>query len=1605
MKRKKKSCIGLSNCSFEQFKGNHLAICLTPSLFGIHLFLTLTAIHHCYPYPLTLLEGIDFLKQTDAILDDDIFAILKRVCSYLFFCVKNDNFEFVKSYENAERAGKAKGSQRAQVGQAAQGISAVEAATDATAASAAAPARVTPWRNAPHGKSETTMNYEFEDEDFIIVKNINRLLLNKLIEDYVGYPWLCLTLTEYLNDLDYLMNKQGRSKKEEEKEAAKEPAMEAAGEEAKEEEKKEINARKKVYKLVKKITQVKKTHQLHTSRGGQPNGGGKKAIHKLEAKNKYINYLFCYYNNFFLSSNGGNGENAQGEDVIVLDPVDNAYRWIYTDEEHPSGVCAEEGEKHPKREKHLDREKRVRMSSGVSPPTKRNAHLKRRRKCYGVRGVDGQEGVEGKQEVPSHTERHGPFHEQVQISPGKDHPVHCEQMCDPSEGDKGRAAKRGRRCEEKRQKRRLERRLQRRLERRQQRCQQRPSQRRGAPREESPLRHLYKALCDFLSTKYETSKLLKFMDEYRDMYAWKPPPFYWKILSSKYVVKEILKLYEDRYLDPFLSCLYEDYVNKYYFDDEESSNIATYTSNFNVFTLRVSEEIQKFLLLEEPEEEEAVFRICKNICVSENSYIYAQMILEYMYRNNNDSSMRRLSQFLSLYILYKDINLHKICNNYFAKVVENEVSITFLTFRINNLNSYSTLYSTFRNIYMARNKGCMEINHSDIVSLYDAIVNVLKIFNGNKLLLFDSTYLFASYRGRNRLRGEATRERDNLNEGNTNLKRQLISSADGEDQSFHFHHRVEDADFNSNFSNINRSNLEEVCRRGDVPTTKADDAFSVRSSLPGSPSEKEESLFSKGEEVDNPSEDSLPALRGADPIGENQNSLFGSSLNIGGKERMDGDEGEITEMNDNKTDVSNRSSKNLSNEIYSSIKSEDFVSNVNSENNQVEMKTGKTKSTASEFLLPPASQYGNEDFNYNKEFLRINIYAEKIPLIHMRDIVFLNNAINIYVSNNELFSNNMYRLYGKVLIFLTTYSPYEYVYNHYYASFFRRCGEGSSRKYSAAYFSVYDDTLWESDGVSGESDDEEAGQPHEQRKQEQQEKQQQLPHLPHLPRLPHQRDDRRRALEANAPSEPNLAPGLSAAGKPTGKRTYQQFCQVKKEPERRKSILKRGRSYAGGDSEVQAWKRRQEVDNAELAKRKKGEVPPLVLQTGQMGQSVFETEKTHQSSFETEQCSKVTKENCNPADVDSPVEASKEGAPVEQENVTVSAAVEKPTEEHRKRPPPNEAVQKGGDANAASSADPVQEDPASETFPSQTRDTHNSNASNTADDMLELRTEVMSCDEIRSSIFKNVKSKKKLKINPTSKKKKYYFYRLFQKFRLTYNTFLKYTQNEIYQIYQIIHGNYSDATKDKLLLARVNSNLAASLIYRYVYINVYEHVNHSRVNLLYPKFILLKYIVDKYPQKRHLALHFLKELYTYIIEKEESLEEFVELRENLVLFFVYFLRFENMFCYVVGVIKSMVHLLDKALIRLFIIKTLAFCAPPYDFKFCECLLNFIHFVLKKEGVYYKNEFKRAILKFLDNIAEMHRMYQSSKTKEVWDSATPGVFGSAKDFNQGRYLLG
>ncbi|ETW32152.1 hypothetical protein PFFCH_00390 [Plasmodium falciparum FCH/4] len=314
------------------------------------------------------------------------------------------------------------------------------------------------------------------------------------------------------------------------------------------------------------------------------------------------------------------------------------------------------------------------------------------------------------------------------------------------------------------------------------------------------------------------------MDENRDMYSWKPPSFYWKILRNQYVVKEILKLYEERYLDPFLSCLYEDFMNKFYFDDNEkenTNNITTYTSNFNIFTLRISEEIQKFLLLKEPEEEEDILNICKNICVSENSYIYAQLILEYIYRNNNDNSMRRLSQYLCLYILYKDINIYNICNNYFSNVIENEISISYLIFKINNLHNYHCLYNIFKNIYMIRNKGCMHINNTDIINLYNSILRVLKVFNGQKLLLFDSTYMFDDMNRNERLmnRDEHVQTNNSIyykNGGYDKLPEDNNCGdihGDNHSNDIFSYNESSFLNYPSNFSDENRSTLEEYTRR------------------------------------------------------------------------------------------------------------------------------------------------------------------------------------------------------------------------------------------------------------------------------------------------------------------------------------------------------------------------------------------------------------------------------------------------------------------------------------------------------------------------------------------------------------------------------------------------------------------------------------------------------------------------------------------------------------------------------------------------------------------------------------------------------------------------
>ncbi|KOB86228.1 hypothetical protein PFDG_01863 [Plasmodium falciparum Dd2] len=578
----------------------------------------------------------------------------------------------------------------------------------------------------------------------------------------------------------------------------------------------------------------------------------------------------------------------------------------------------------------------------------------------------------------------------------------------------------------------------------------------------------------------------------------------------------------------------------------------------------------------------------------------------------------------------------------------------------------------------------------------------------------------------------------------------------------------------------------------------------------------------------------------------------------------------------------------------------------------------KIKSGVSEFLLPSASQYGRENYNYDKEFLRINIYAEKIPLIHMRDIIFINNLINIFVNNNNLFSNNMYKVYGKVLIFLTTYSPYEYVYNQYYSSFFeKKKKKNSFKKYCTSFFDIYDDRM-----MVGTKD----------KKKNKKKKKKKNKNKNY-----NNNNNNNKILEDDEYVDNIYYNNTNNDHQSYEKSNESSFSNdTDNEEEKKTDSILNVKNNNDDNYTIKKMNPEKKIENNCL-----DEFNNALITNGKdniigLKDNTGDEEKTNLNNMS-------------------------------DKNLLIQNQINEHEEKNMKEWDDN----KKKNSKTICSIKNIIDRNKKEEYP------------NNIDDLFEIKTEAKSCHEIKSSVFLNIKSKKKLKTNKINKKKKYYFYKLFHKFRMSYNHFIKYTQNEIFHIYEIIHGNYSDVQKDKMLIRKINSNLAASIIYKYIYNNIYEYINNSKINLIYPKFILLKYIVDKYPQKRYLTLHFLKELYIFIIEKEKALEEYVELRGNIVLFIVYMIRYENMFCYVVNIIKTMIYVLDKSLIRLFIMKTLTYCAPPYDLMFCQCLLNFIYSVLKKEGIYYKDEFKKIINKFLDEVANMHHMYQSSKTKELF----------------------
>nr|PIM00502.1 hypothetical protein TGCOUG_312650A [Toxoplasma gondii COUG] len=163
---------------------------------------------------------------------------------------------------------------------------------------------------------------------------------------------------------------------------------------------------------------------------------------------------------------------------------------------------------------------------------------------------------------------------------------------------------------------------------------------------------LLHALCDFLTMKYDSTVTRKnLLDDRSTHGSWNPPAFYWQLFKHPSIISCLLKLYQERPQDEFLACWFQDYTQHYrrvsstrtglffsvlsaeekkqsacearlFLPDADPSSLSLLdehlhtqqaslrqqtadkgrpqlsklTSNFSVYTLRMSEEIRRFLL-------------------------------------------------------------------------------------------------------------------------------------------------------------------------------------------------------------------------------------------------------------------------------------------------------------------------------------------------------------------------------------------------------------------------------------------------------------------------------------------------------------------------------------------------------------------------------------------------------------------------------------------------------------------------------------------------------------------------------------------------------------------------------------------------------------------------------------------------------------------------------------------------------------------------------------------------------------------------------------------------------------------------------------------------
>ncbi|GBE61477.1 hypothetical protein, conserved [Babesia ovata] len=253
------------------------------------------------------------------------------------------------------------------------------------------------------------------------------------------------------------------------------------------------------------------------------------------------------------------------------------------------------------------------------------------------------------------------------------------------------------------------------------------------------------ALMSFLKQNYDSEKMRIYMEDKADHDKWNPPELYWNLMKSPLVVSHMINIYHERPKDEFLSSWYQDYMNtasahmKLEQADIDSEGLSRITSNFSVFTLRISEEIRKFLMKDDvldAIELDGTSPLSPLFWHAENAYIYSQALLHFIYQWRNDlKGCRRLSQLIARTTMRPTEGLFpdedKVDGNMY------EWSASQIHLLMTNFSRFPNLHSSFKRLCANPHLSTFKLNEMDVCDFYDELNKTLNAFDNYGILLFD----------------------------------------------------------------------------------------------------------------------------------------------------------------------------------------------------------------------------------------------------------------------------------------------------------------------------------------------------------------------------------------------------------------------------------------------------------------------------------------------------------------------------------------------------------------------------------------------------------------------------------------------------------------------------------------------------------------------------------------------------------------------------------------------------------------------------------------------------------------------------------------------------